>query len=331
MNLNNAVLAALKENQGKWLSGESLSESLKVSRTAVWKQIKALQAEGYIIESSTKKGYLLSASPDLLLPAEVCPGLETQVLGQTHYIYYPEVDSTNIRARELAAQGYPEGTVVAAEAQTSGKGRRGRSWFSPAGQGLYFSVILRPRVPLRDISKVSLVAGLAVAETMEAELNLKPVIKWPNDILINNRKVAGILAEAVTDMDSVEYIVLGMGLNINNQMQDFPSDLQVRATSALAECGTVISRARILQTLLKRLEYHYSLFTGNDFRQVLDKIKSRSIVIGREVRLDTVNGYIIGQAIDIDDNGFLLVRDREGATHTIMSGEITVLPQSSSR
>jgi BirA family biotin operon repressor/biotin-[acetyl-CoA-carboxylase] ligase len=326
LNLYDAVLAALKEKKGNWVSGESLSDSLKVSRTSIWKQIKTLQAEGYLIDSSSKKGYLLNSSPDLLSRSEVCHELETQVLGQTHYIYYPEVDSTNIRARELAAQGYPEGTIVAAETQTNGKGRRGRSWYSAPNQGIYFSVILRPMVPLRDISKISLVAALAVAETIETELNLKPLIKWPNDILINNRKVAGILAEAVTDMDSVEFIVLGIGLNINNQIKDFPDEFRTRATSAMAECGAAISRAKVLQGLLKRLEYNYFLFTGNSFSQILDNIKNRSIVIGQEVRLDTVNGYLIGQAMDIDDNGFLLVRDQEGTIHTIMSGEITILP-----
>ncbi|HEX3012287.1 MAG TPA: biotin--[acetyl-CoA-carboxylase] ligase, partial [Syntrophomonadaceae bacterium] len=241
------------------------------------------------------------------------------------------VDSTNIRARELAAQGYPEGTIVAAETQTNGKGRRGRNWYSPPGQGIYFSVILRPLVPLRDISKISLVAALAVAETIEAELNLKPLIKWPNDILINNRKVAGILAEAVTDMDSVEYIVIGIGLNINNQIQGFPDEFQARATSAAAEYGDSISRVKVLQGLLKRFEYNYFLFTDNGFSKILDNIKNRSIVIGQEVRLDTVNGYLVGEAMDIDDNGFLLVRDQEGTINTIMSGEITILPQPSSR
>ncbi|HEX3012491.1 MAG TPA: biotin--[acetyl-CoA-carboxylase] ligase [Syntrophomonadaceae bacterium] len=326
MNLYDAVLAALKEKKGNWVSGELLSDSLKVSRTAIWKQIKTLQAEGYLIESSSKKGYSLISSPDFLSRSEVLPELETQVLGQTHYIYYPKVDSTNIRARELASQGYPEGTIVVAETQTNGKGRRGRNWYSPANQGIYLSIILRPQVPLRDISKISLIAALAVAETIEAELNLKPLIKWPNDILINNRKAAGILAEAVTDMDSVEYIVIGIGLNINNQIQDFPQEFQARATSAMAECGAAISRAKVLRGLLKRFEYNYFLFKGNGFSQILEEIKDRSIVIGQEVRLDTVNACLIGQAMDIDNNGFLLVRDQAGTIHTIMSGEITILP-----
>ena len=222
MTLREAVLAALKDKKGEWVSGEALSGILKVSRTTVWKHVRTLQAEGYEVDSSSKKGYRLSAPPDLLSPDEVCPGLVTKVLGQEHYFYYQEIDSTNNQARALASKGYPEGTIVVAELQTDGRGRRGRSWYSPASQGIYISVILRPMLPLKEISRVSLITAVAVAETLEEELNLPARIKWPNDILINNRKIAGILSEAVTDMDGIEYIVVGIGLNINNQLQTSP-------------------------------------------------------------------------------------------------------------
>ncbi|MDD3364880.1 MAG: biotin--[acetyl-CoA-carboxylase] ligase [Syntrophomonas sp.] len=330
MTLRDAVLVALKEKNGQWFSGEALSEILKVSRTTIWKQIKTLQAEGYEVDSSPKKGYRLSSPPDLLSPDEVCPGLTTEVLGTKHYFYYPEIDSTNTRARELAAAGYPEGTVVVAEMQTAGRGRRGRSWYSPAIKGIYLSVILRPVLPLKEISRVSLVTAVAVAETLEAELNLQPRIKWPNDILINNRKIAGILSEAVTDMDGVEYIVIGIGLNINNQARDFPSGFRTTATSALAEYDHPSSRVKVLQGLLARLESHYFQLLSGNFASTLEKGKSLSMVIGQELRLDTINGFIVGQAIDIDDNGFLLVRDQLNTIHTIMSGEISILPPSHS-
>ena len=326
MALREAVLLALKENKGEWVSGEALSNHLKVSRTAVWKQVKTLLAEGYEVESSPKKGYRLSASADLLSPEEVCPGLKTKVFGRNNYIYYRETDSTNTRARLLASEGYPEGTVVVAEMQTAGKGRRGRSWYSPASQGIYVSVILRPLLPLKEISRVSLVVAVAVAETLEAELNLKPRIKWPNDILINGRKIVGMLSEAVTDMDGVEYIVTGIGININNQIEDFPDDFRTPATSAIAEHEQPASRVKVLQSLLWHLEKYYKqLLTGN-FAPTLEKARSLSMVIGQEVRLDTVNGFVAGQAIGIDDDGFLLVRDEEGVTHTVMSGEISIMP-----
>jgi BirA family biotin operon repressor/biotin-[acetyl-CoA-carboxylase] ligase len=324
------ILQSLKDNNKQWLSGEYLSEILGVSRTAVWKQIKALQSEGYKIESSPKKGYRLSSLPDLLSPGEVCPDLTTRVLGRTHYLYYQELDSTNNQARSLAAQGYPEGTVVITEMQTAGRGRRGRSWFSPAVTGIYFSIILRPVMPLKEISRLSLVTAAAVAETLETELNLPARIKWPNDILINSRKIAGILSEAVTDMDGVEYIIIGVGLNTNNSIQSFPDDFRIPATSALIECTRPASRSKLLQSLLKNLENRYFQLLDGDFAGILDKVKRMSMVIGQNLKLDTINGFIIGQAIDINTDGFLVVRDQSGTIHTIMSGEISILPPAAS-
>ncbi|MEA4925531.1 MAG: biotin--[acetyl-CoA-carboxylase] ligase [Syntrophomonadaceae bacterium] len=322
MNLREAVLTALKEKKGEWISGEGLSESLGVSRTAVWKQVRHLLAEGYAIESSPKKGYRICAPADILSPAEVCPGLATQVLGRRDYIYFREIDSTNNRARLLASQGYPEGTVVVAEMQTAGRGRRGRDWYSPVQQGIYVSVILRPELPLKEISRVSLVTAAAVAQTLESELGLNPRIKWPNDVLVDNKKIAGMLSEAVTDMDGVEYIVVGIGLNINNDIQEFPPDLRTAPTSARALNHRSNSRVKILQGLLRYLEYYYQQLLAGNFAVTLEKAKSLSTVIGREVRLDNGKDFIAGQAVDIDDNGFLLVRDRQGIIHTIMSGEI---------
>lgn len=323
MNLREAVLTALKEKKGEWVSGEGLSESLNVSRTAIWKQVKTLLAEGYAVESSPKKGYRFCASADILSPDEVCPGLKTQVFGKNDYFYYREIDSTNNRARTLASEGYPEGTVVVAEMQTAGRGRRGRSWYSPPNQGIYMSVILRPQLPLREISRVSLVAAAAVAETLESELNLQPSIKWPNDVLVDKRKICGILAEAITDMDGVEYVVVGIGLNINHEIQDFPDELRNIAISARAVHDHPDSRVKVLQGLLLHLERYYQQLAAGDFKPTLSKARSLSMVIGQEVRLDNGKDYITGQAIDIDDNGFLLVRDRQGTIHTIMSGEIS--------
>lgn len=325
MSVREAVLRSLKENEGQWISGEALSETLGVSRTTVWKQVKKLISDGYEIESASKKGYRLSSPADLLAPQEVLEGLITKQFGQKHYFYYQELDSTNNRARELAAEEYPEGTVVVAEMQTAGRGRRGRDWYSPKQEGIYMSIILRPWLPLKDISRVSLVTAVAVAETLETELNLHPLIKWPNDILVNNRKIAGILSEVVTDMDSIEYIVVGIGLNINNTPSDFPPDFRTPATSMQAECYQPVSRVKILQNLLFNLEKHYQKLLQGNFEATLNKGKKLSMVIGREVKLDTLNGLLEGQAIDINDHGFLLVRDPAGTVHTVMSGEISLL------
>lgn len=326
MNLREEVLTALKEKNGEWISGEGLSDNLGVSRTAVWKQVRHLLAEGYEIESSPKKGYRICTPADILTAAEVCPGLATKIFGQKDYFYFREIDSTNNRARSLASEGFPEGTVVVAEKQTAGRGRRGREWYSPAQQGIYVSLILRPVLPLKEISRISLVTAVAVAQMLAAELNLNPHIKWPNDVLIDNKKIAGILSEAVTDMDGVEYIVVGIGLNINNPIEDFPADLRTEPTSVQALNNRPNSRVKILQGLLRQLEYYYLELLAGNFTATLEKARSLSLVIGREVHLDNGKDFIAGEAVGIDDSGFLLVRDHEGTIHTIMSGEIVSAP-----
>ena len=329
MTLRQSILMALKENNGEWLSGEVLSASLDLSRTMIWKQIKQLKAEGYVVESSSKKGYRLVACPDILSADEVCPGLITEVFGRRDYFYYPSIDSTNRQARILASQGYPEGTVVVADMQTDGRGRRGRSWYSPAGQGIYMSLILRPRIPLKEISRISLMPAVALAETLQEELGLAARIKWPNDILINHKKIAGILSEAITDMDGIEFVVIGMGLNINNPESDFPDDFRTDPTSILTEMKQPASRVRILQSLLAKLEYHYQLLQKGDFVETLAAGRRMSMVIGQKVSLETSQGIVTGRAVDIDENGFLLVDEGSGVQHTVISGEIEVLADKS--
>lgn len=259
---------------------------------------------------------------DSLMPEAVVTGLMSRVFGRREYFYYREIDSTNNRALELAADGYPEGTVVVAETQTAGRGRRGRTWYSPPRHGLYLSVILRPQLPVREIPRVSLVIGVAVAETLEAAFQLPARIKWPNDILINNRKIAGVLSEVVTGSQGIDCIVTGIGLNINNPLQDFPGDLRTAPTSVLAEKETPVSRVRVLQELLMHLETRYYQLLEGNFNGILDKGKSLSTIIGKEVEYDSQNGPAIGQAVDIDDNGFLLVKDKSGKIHTVTSGEV---------
>ena len=259
---------------------------------------------------------------DSLTPEAVVTGLMSRVFGRRDYFYYREIDSTNNRALELAADGYPEGTVVVAETKTAGRGRRGRTWYLPPRHGIYLSVILRPQLPVREIPRVSLVIGVAVAETLEAAFQLPARIKWPNDILINNRKIAGVLSEVVTGSQGIDCIVTGIGLNINNPLQDFPGDLRTAPTSVLAEKETPVSRVRVLQELLMHLETRYYQLLEGNFNGILDKGKSLSTIIGKEVEYDSQNGPAIGQAVDIDDNGFLLVKDKWGKIHTVTSGEV---------
>ncbi|MEN6390834.1 MAG: biotin--[acetyl-CoA-carboxylase] ligase [Syntrophomonas sp.] len=321
MTLREAVLAAIREKPGEWVSGEALSQSLKVTRTTIWKQIKTLQAEGYAVETSPKKGYRLSSPPDILSLEEVSRGLATEVFGKEHYFYLQEIDSTNNYAKQLAAKGYPEGTLVIAERQTAGRGRRGRQWHSEPGQCIFMSLILRPSLPLKELSRMTLFIAVAVVDTLE-RFGIKSGIKWPNDVLINGRKIAGILTEAVTDMDGIEYIVTGIGLNINNRIADFPEEVRSIATTVREETGRLVPRVEVLQEFLWQLEKSYRQLISGGFNEILEKVRSLSLVIGRDVKIDSVNGITSGRAIDIDNDGFLMVRDSMGNIHRVMSGEI---------
>jgi len=229
MSTKDQLLLYLKERKGDWVSGEALSNKIAVSRSAVWKHICKLREEGYVIESSPKKGYLLRKAPDLLFPNEIREGLDTKVFGKRDIVYFTETDSTNTRAKDLAARGAPEGTLVISERQTKGRGRKGRSWFSPSQGGIYTSLILRPSISPSEAPKITLLSAVVVAETLRSLTGLSAIIKWPNDILINGKKIAGILTEMSTEMDAIDYIVVGLGLNVNTP--DFPDDIREKATS----------------------------------------------------------------------------------------------------
>jgi len=261
---------------------------------------------------------------DLLSPENVCPGLISKYFGQKYY-YYQELDSTNLKAQELAAGGVPEGTAVVAEMQTAGRGRRGRSWHSPEGQGIYVTVVLRPALPLHEVSRVSQVAAVAVAETLQEELQLPARIKWPNDILINGRKIAGILSEAAIKQNHILYVVTGIGLNINNRLEDFPDDLRTTPTSAREENKMFVPRVLLLQGLLNRFEKCYQQLLEGNFSDILLRGRKLSQDIGQRVKFDTPAGYEIGLAIDLDEDGSLLVKDDAGIIHTVISGEINII------
>ena len=265
---------------------------------------------------------LCPASDDLTAD-EVAIGLKTQVFGRDHYIYCPRIDSTNNLAYSLALEGYPEGTVVTAEEQTAGKGRRGREWYSPRGQGIYMSLILKPILPPGQISRIPLLAAVALAEALE-ESGLKTGIKWPNDILINGKKIAGILAETITNMGNIEAVILGIGININHNVLDFPEGLRTPPTSLRIELGLDSSRTKLLQNLLLFLEQHYYLLQAGNFTYTLEKARRLSTVLGKKINFKVNGSLITGIAFNLDENGFLLIKDREDQVHTIASGEISL-------
>jgi BirA family biotin operon repressor/biotin-[acetyl-CoA-carboxylase] ligase len=324
MSTKDKLLMYLKEGKGTWFSGEFLGHKLTISRSAIWKHICTLKEEGYIIESSRKKGYLLGRTTDSLLPNEIREGLKTNVFGRRDIVYFKDTDSTNIRAEQLAAEGAPEGTVVIAEKQTQGKGRRGRNWFSPPSEGIYFSIILRPRISPHEAPKLTLMASVAVAETVLSLTQLRVNIKWPNDILINGKKLAGILTEISAEMDRIHYVVIGIGINVNTRTESFPPDIRDRATSILLETGAVYQRVALLRVFLEWLEVYYDMFNVKGFQPIMNRWKQLSDMMGKQISVDLINHTFTGEVLDIDEDGFLLLRDHEGNLRKIISGDITL-------
>ena len=297
------ILAGLRESRG-YVSGVRLSKSLGVSRVSIWKHIRDLKRDGYVIPTSSR-GYRLVSSPDLLLPWEF-PGWE----GKIHHFH--QVGSTMDVARELARKGAAEGTLVVAERQTQGRGRLSRQWQSPPG-GIYFTIILRPKITPIYAPRLNLMASVAVADTIRELLGMDARLKWPNDVLVGGRKVCGILAEMDAETDSVNFVNVGVGINANSAISQLDS-----ATSLKAELGKKISRKEFLASLLAEISRQYALLTGPE---LLERWKSLSATLNRRVKVTALGEIIEGQAVDIDASGALLVKDKDGMVRTALAGD----------
>lgn len=325
MSTKNKLLLHLKKERGNWVSGELMSNKLAVSRAAIWKHIRKLREEGYVIESSPRKGYLLSRVSDLLIPDEIQEALDTEVFGKKDIVHFKEISSTNLIAKELAAQGAPEGTLIIAEKQTNGRGRRGRNWFSPSGDGIYVSLILRPAVSPGEAPGITLMSAVAVAEALLSLVDMEVRIKWPNDILVNGRKIAGILTEISTEMDAIDYIVVGLGLNVNMPFESFPEEIREKATSILMVTGKRFSRIRLIQAYLRWYEKYYGMYKSGDFDSIMKRWKEFADIIGRKVMVDVIGNKYIGEITAVDNDGVLILKDDEQRSHRIFSGDLTLL------
>jgi len=320
--IRDEIVNLLKE-AGEPISGEEMSRRLGISRSAVWKHIKKLRSQGYIIDSRSGCGYFLKKRPDSLLPREIREGLKTHLFGQYEIISEAILSSTNEKARELLLDGVSEGTLIIAESQTSGRGRRGRHWFSPPGVGLYISLIAYPEISVSQATSLTLGTAVAVARAVEDVCGLKVDIKWPNDLLFNGKKLGGILLEINGDVEQVNSMVIGIGLNVNNHKEGFPPDLQSKATSLFIATGRLVDRVSLLQVLLEYFEEIYNTFLNGDYNRVLDEWRFRSITLGRKVVISTINGGLqSGYAIDIQDDGSLLLETDDGEHKRIVFGEI---------
>lgn len=317
------ILKLLRDHRDKYISGEEICRRFDVSRTAIWKHIKELQEEGYQIDAVRNKGYRLTAVPDLVTAAEIREGLRTKRMGQ-RVIYLKTVDSTNSLAIKLAEEGEPEGTLVIADQQTGGKGRRGKSWFSPPGTGIWMSLILRPRLPMAQAPQLTLVAAVAVSRALTELAGRKAGIKWPNDILFDRQKCCGILTEMNMESEEVSHVVLGIGVNVNQSEFDFPEELRETATSLRLIAGHPVNRASVARRILERFEAVYDQYVeSGSFAPIREQWKEQSITLGRHIAAYTPRGIISGLAVDIDEMGALILENEQGR-QKIFSADIQV-------
>lgn len=318
--MKHKIIDRLHEEDG-FISGEKLSEEFGLSRTAIWKHVNALREDGYEIESVTRRGYRLISSPDIINYDEVKGELTASLIGKK-LIHFQSVGSTNDKAKELAVKA-EEGTVIVAEEQTSGKGRLGRSWSSPGRKGIYASIILKPDMEPFNAAKLTLLGAAAVALALE-DCGIESQIKWPNDIIINGKKAAGILTEMSSELGIVNYIILGIGINVNQSVEELPPELVDRATSLMIAAGKAIQRKHLLAQVLNRLDELYAQFkeTG-DIDQALDICRERSAVIGKDIIVVQGRKQRPGHAVSINHDGELMVRFDEGLEQVI-SGEVSI-------
>lgn len=327
--IDTEIVRLLKEDS--FVSGEEISDILHLSRSAVWKRINGLRQGGYAIEARPRKGYRLSSSKTPYTGVAISSALKTETIGHPLH-FHNTLDSTNTRARELAGDGAAEGTTVIADSQTLGRGRRGREWHSPVGLNLYTSVILRPDIAPERAPTITLLAAVALAEAIEETLKesstpMRPTVKWPNDILVGGKKVAGILTEMSSEPDKIHHIIVGMGVNLNLEAKALPSELREIATS-LKDCsGEVVDRADFTARLYSSLEKWYTLCllqgSGN-FGPAIDMWRGYFDRVGTHVKVSTTGEEVSqeGTCMGIDDDGALLIKNSKGAVERVVSGDV---------
>ncbi len=316
------VLGFLAEAGDEFVSGEAISDKLGLTRAAVWKHVEALRAHGYRIDAVPARGYRLAGIPDRLTALELRPLLNTHDLGQTFH-HFAVISSTNDHARELAEQGAGHGEVVIAESQTGGRGRRGRPWVSPPGVNVYLSVVLRPELPPARVTELTLLASVAVCDALR-QANVPAAIKWPNDLLVGGRKIAGILTELASEPERVHWVVVGIGVNVNATEADFPEELRPIATSVRIERGAPAPRALFVAACLTALESWLDRHEAEGFAPVREAWRERSETLGRDVIVRTEGRDVAGRAEDIDATGALLVRTT-GGVERILSGDVVTV------
>ncbi|UOR12483.1 biotin--[acetyl-CoA-carboxylase] ligase [Halobacillus amylolyticus] len=314
-------LIELLDSQQGHISGQDLSKRLNISRTAVWKHMKELEKDGYEIEAVQRKGYKIISSPNKVSENTLQWGLNTDWLGH-NLQHFEEVTSTQEVVHQLAKQGKPHGTVVIADKQVQGKGRMSRNWDSPKGKGIWMSILLRPELLPYQAPQLTLLAATVLAEVIAEQSSILPQIKWPNDLLVNHKKVSGILTEMQAEQDQIQYVVLGIGINVNQTESDIPEELQHKASSLQIESQQQWSIQGTIQRILQQFERTYDQFMTNGFKDVKLKWEQFGYRIGEEVTISTMKKSWQARLVGIEPDGALLARDEKGKEEKLYSAEI---------
>ncbi len=322
MTSRDKILSLFRTHPDHYISGQEISRSLKISRAAVWKQVKVLRELGFEIEAKHSQGYRLLTTPDLLLAADIENGLDCQIMGQS-VVSFPEVDSTNVQLRRLAEDGALEGTVVVADRQSAGRGRLGRRWESPFGVNLYCSILLRPQIPVQQASQLTFLSAVAVAETLNKVCHMSAKVKWPNDILIDGAKISGLLNEMNAETEQIHFVILGIGINLNMTADQFPDELKYPATSAFLETGETVNRLVFLQELLQCLDRYYSEFLTDGFIPIRRRWENLCNMMNMHVEIEQGHGSICGTVVGLDPEGALRVQLDNGQMERILAGDVT--------
>lgn len=315
------ILKLLKETDG-YISGQEICEKFGVSRTAVWKVINQLKEEGYEIEAVRNKGYVLKSVSDVLSAGELESSIDTK-WAAGRIVCFDKTDSTNIQARRLAEEGALHGTLVVTEQQDGGKGRRGRSWTSPPGVGIWMSILLRPQINPISASMLTLIMALAGVKGIREATGIETQIKWPNDLVLNKKKICGILTEMSTELMEIQYVVIGAGFNVN--LEEFPEEIRKTATSLYLETGKRYQRSRIIAKVMEALEEYYDIFIKTeDMSGLIEEYNSHLVNLGNTVCVLDPAGEYRGVSEGINEKGGLIVRLQDNSLKEVISGEVSV-------
>jgi BirA family biotin operon repressor/biotin-[acetyl-CoA-carboxylase] ligase len=322
--MNEQILQYFLDHEGEYISGEQLSSQLNCSRTAVWKHIEALRKQGYVFDAIQRKGYKLLTKPVVINAAKLMEGLQTKTLGRVLRIF-DEVDSTQNIAHSLVRQGAIEGTLVLAEQQNAGRGRMGRNWFSPKGKGVWMSLILKPTISMQFTPQLTLLAAVALCRAIQAHIPQQVGIKWPNDLLINGRKISGILLESSAEDERLNYVIAGIGISVNLLPEDYPEELRAKSTSLFIEKGQKVDREQLICDFLLQLEVMLELYAQQGFAPIRSLWEALTVSLHKPIRIQTAKGWVEGIANAIDEMGALRVTLPDGENIKLYSGDIELL------